>query len=80
MNIIELDSVSKSFGRRQVLRDVSLTVEEGSTVGIVGSNGSGKSVLFQLICGFTLPTPGPSVSGERFWGRVGTFRRISAYS
>ena len=58
MNIIELDSVSKSFGRRQVLRDVSLTVEEGSTVGIVGSNGSGKSVLFQLICGFYAPDAG----------------------
>ncbi len=58
MNIIELAGVSKSFGRHEVLRDVSLSVEEGSTVGIVGSNGSGKSVLFQLICGFYAPDAG----------------------
>ncbi len=65
MNIIELEHVSKSFGRRQVLRDVSLAVEEGSTVGIVGANGSGKSVLFQLICGFYAPDAGTvRVRGE----------------
>ena len=65
MNIIELDSVSKSFGRHHVLRDVSLTVEQGDTVGIVGSNGSGKSVLFQLICGFYAPDTGTvRVRGE----------------
>ena len=58
MNIIELDSVSKSFGRRQVPRDVSLTVEQGEAVGIVGANGSGKSVLFQIICGFYAPDSG----------------------
>lgn len=65
MNIIELVGVYKSFGRHEVLRDVSLSVEEGSTVGIVGSNGSGKSVLFQLICGFYAPDAGTvRVRGE----------------
>ncbi|MEL7567337.1 MAG: ATP-binding cassette domain-containing protein, partial [Dehalobacterium sp.] len=47
--IISLDRVSKGFSRHHVLRDVSLSVEEGTTVGIVGANGSGKSVLFKLI-------------------------------
>lgn len=56
--IIELAQVSKSFSNRPILREVSLTVESGSTVGIVGSNGSGKSVLFQVICGFLTPDSG----------------------
>ena len=51
--------------RDAVLKDISLSVEEGSTVGIVGSNGSGKSVLFQIICGFYPPDNGTvRVRGE----------------
>ena len=56
--IIEVDHVCKSFHRRTILDDVSLSVEAGETVGIVGGNGSGKSVLFQLICGFYTPDSG----------------------
>ena len=40
------------------LRDVSLTVERGTTLGVVGNNGSGKSTLLQLIAGITPPTTG----------------------
>ena len=47
--IIKIDKVSKAFLRRVILKDVSLSVEAGHTVGIVGSNGSGKSVLFQIL-------------------------------
>lgn len=56
--IIELDRVSKAFSRRTILNDVTLTIEAGNSVGIVGSNGSGKSVLFQIICGFLTPDSG----------------------
>ena len=56
--IIELDRVSKAFSRRRILDAVTLTIEAGHTVGIVGSNGSGKSVLFQIICGFLTPDSG----------------------
>ena len=56
--IIKIDKVSKAFLRRVILKDVSLSVEAGHTVGIVGSNGSGKSVLFQIICGFLVPDSG----------------------
>ena len=63
--IIELENVSKSFSRHCVLDGVSLTVEAGTTIGIVGSNGSGKSVLFQIICGFYTPDSGSvRVRGE----------------
>lgn len=56
--IIELGRVSKAFARRTILNDVTLAIEAGHTVGIVGSNGSGKSVLFQIICGFLTPDSG----------------------
>ena len=56
--IIELDRVSKAFSRRTILNNITLTIEAGHTVGIVGSNGSGKSVLFQIICGFLTPDSG----------------------
>ncbi len=63
--IISLNQVSKRFSGRRVLSDVSLQVEKGSTVGIVGSNGSGKSVLFNIICGFLVPDSGEvSVRGR----------------
>lgn len=56
--IISLNQVSKSFSGRRVLSGVSLNIEKGSTVGVVGTNGSGKSVLFNLICGFLVPDSG----------------------
>lgn len=55
---IELRKVSKSFGHRRILREVSLSVERGKTVGLVGTNGSGKSVLFKILCGFEKPDKG----------------------
>lgn len=67
--IIELDRVSKAFSWRTILNDVTLAIEAGHTVGIVGSNGSGKSVLFQVICGFLTPDSGTvRVRGETLGG------------
>lgn len=55
---IELNGVSKKFGRRTILRNISLSVEQGETIGLVGANGSGKSVLFKILCGFETPDRG----------------------
>lgn len=55
---IELRNVSKGFGGRQILQDVSLNVEKGEIVGLIGANGSGKSVLFKILCGFEKPDHG----------------------
>ena len=55
---IVVKNVSKMFGKEKVLDNVSLTVKKGSIVGIVGRNGSGKTVLFKLICGFTVQVTG----------------------
>ena len=62
---IELRKVSKSFGHRRILREVSLSVERGKTVGLVGANGSGKSVLFKILCGFENPERGEA--GWKVW-------------
>jgi ABC-2 type transport system ATP-binding protein len=55
---IRIEHVIKKFKEYTVLDDVSLTFEEGKIHGIIGRNGSGKSVLFKCICGFMFPDSG----------------------
>ena len=49
--MIEIKNLSKSFGSKQVLKDLNLKIEEGKVFGLVGINGSGKSTLLRLISG-----------------------------
>ena len=56
--IVRIENVSKIFKTEQVLKNVSVEFEEGKIYGIVGKNGSGKTVLFKLIVGFLRPTEG----------------------
>ena len=51
-HVIEVSHVNKNFRDNKVLKDVSLRCESGKIYGLVGHNGSGKTVLFKLICGF----------------------------
>lgn len=55
---IIVENVYKSFGKETVLEDVSLSIEPGEIVGVVGNNGSGKTVLMKCICGFLRPDKG----------------------
>ena len=55
---IELIHVTKKFGQELVLKEVNLTLEQGRVYGIIGNNGSGKTVLMKCICGFLIPTTG----------------------
>ena len=57
-NVIEVCGVNKYFGEEHVLKDVSHTFEKGKIHGIVGNNGSGKTVLMKCICGFLKPDSG----------------------
>ena len=64
---IEVKNVSKSFCGKAILQDVSLSIEQGTAVGLVGANGSGKSVLFKILCGFEKPDRGSVyVRGKQF--------------
>ncbi len=58
MNGIELRNVSKSFKGLSLFENVSVSFEKGKIYGIVGHNGSGKSVLFKMMCGFVFPDQG----------------------
>ncbi len=64
--IIQIEHAVKTFGKTTVLQDVSLTVRKGTICGIVGRNGSGKTVLFKAVCGFYRLTSGTiTVKGKR---------------
>lgn len=64
--IIEVNDVVKKFKDVTVLDHVSLKVGKGTICGLVGRNGSGKTVLMKVICGFILPDSGQvSVDGRR---------------
>lgn len=58
MNVLFVDSVSKSFGRKKILNDVSFSVGRGDVVGLVGRSGAGKSVLIRILIGFYKPDIG----------------------
>ena len=58
MILLTLQNVNKSFVMNEVLKDVSLTLQAGSRMGLVGVNGSGKSTLFRLINGDMEPDSG----------------------
>jgi ABC-2 type transport system ATP-binding protein len=56
--MIKLDNITKKYDGNIVLDDISLKFEDGKIYGIVGRNGSGKSVLLNVICGFSKPDMG----------------------
>ncbi len=63
---IEVENVSKRFGKKPILENISLSVEQGQAIGLVGANGSGKSVLFKILCGFEKPDSGSvSIRGKQ---------------
>ncbi len=55
---LEIKNLSKKFKDVYVLKDINLTFESGKIYGFTGRNGSGKSVLLKIICGFYTPTSG----------------------
>ncbi|UHQ56760.1 MULTISPECIES: energy-dependent translational throttle protein EttA [Microbulbifer] len=63
-NVIEFEHVSKGFGDRLLIDDLSFRVPKGAIVGIVGGNGAGKSTLFRMITGSEKPDSGEIKVGE----------------
>ena len=49
MSMLEIKNISKSFGKAEVLKDISFSVEKGQAVSIIGPSGSGKSTLLRIV-------------------------------
>ena len=65
--MIEVKNLEKSFGEQKVLNDVSLVCPNGEITGIIGHNGSGKTVLFKCICGLLFEDSGEIlIDGKRY--------------
>ncbi len=58
MSVINVNNVTKKFRENTVLNNVSLEIEKGSVTGLVGRNGSGKTILMKCILGLVSPTSG----------------------
>ncbi|MBC2639829.1 MULTISPECIES: ABC transporter permease subunit [unclassified Rhodococcus (in: high G+C Gram-positive bacteria)] len=60
-----VDGISKAFGGNQALDDTSLRAEPGSVTALIGPNGSGKTTMLNMICGFYRPDSGRILVGDR---------------
>lgn len=64
--MIEVKSVSLTLQKNEILKDISVCFDKGKIHGLIGRNGSGKTMLMKCICGFVKPTSGEiTVSGKR---------------
>ena len=72
-DVIRVMDVSKSFGEETVLHHISYDFKEGRIYGIVGNNGSGKTVLLKLICGFMKPDSGTVTVNGKVIGKDADF-------
>lgn len=66
---IQLTNISKTFGKQTVLQPLTMGFEEGMIHGIIGQNGSGKTVLMKMILGILQPTTGTVIVGDKRIGK-----------
>ena len=58
MKLLEIKSLNKSFNKKEILKDVNLSISSGKIVGLLGKNGAGKTTLIKLINDLLTPTSG----------------------
>ena len=63
-NVIDFENVTKSYGDRVLIEDLSFSMPKGSIVGVIGGNGAGKSTLFRMLMGQEQPDSGEIKVGE----------------
>lgn len=65
MNILTTESISKSYGMKTLFNNISLGIQEGERIGIIGVNGTGKSTLLKVLAGIVPPDGGTVTTGNR---------------
>lgn len=80
MSVIEVKNLTKDYGYGKGVFDINLTVNEGETVGFVGTNGSGKTTTIRSVLGFIKPTKGETaVNGLDSWKHSSEIMRNIGY-
>jgi len=65
MELVKCINLSKSYGDKEVLKDVNITIPRGKIIGLLGKNGTGKSTLIKLINDLLVPTKGKVLVNEK---------------
>ncbi|WP_047152859.1 ABC-F family ATP-binding cassette domain-containing protein [Aneurinibacillus tyrosinisolvens] len=65
MNLLTIESVSKSYGMKTLFENISLGIHQGDRIGIIGVNGTGKSTLLKIIAGMVPPDSGTVTTGNQ---------------
>ncbi len=61
MSMLEIQNLDVHYGDFHAIRDVSLSIKEGSIVSLIGANGAGKSTIMNTICGINKPSKGKTL-------------------
>lgn len=84
--MIEIQNISKNFGKQEVLQDINLTFSKGECIALIGPNGCGKTTLIKSILGMVIPTKGTvlynnkSILGEfQYREEIGYMPQIGRY-
>lgn len=66
--VVEVENLNKSYGKRQILNDVSFKISHNEIVGFIGPNGAGKSTTMKCLCGLVIPDSGKiQICGVNFF-------------
>jgi lipopolysaccharide export system ATP-binding protein len=79
MKILSTEEIAKSYGGRQVVRGVSLQIEQGEVVGLLGPNGAGKTTSFYMIVGLVRPDAGRVLADGHDISRLPMYLRARNY-
>lgn len=80
MNAIEVNNISKHYGKVQALQDVSFSVGEGEVFGLIGPDGAGKTSMYRILCSLLLPDAGTaSVAGYDVVSQMKEIRKRVGY-